>query len=111
MKREKKQSAVPVIIALGLVIAVGLVILFASVFGLRYTTLDNGVKFLGRVSGGVPVKGTAYFADGEAEYDLETRTLKYENGDVYVGEVKDLVPDGEGTFTWASGDRYEGTFA
>ena len=32
------------------------------------------------------------------------------NGDRYQGEVTDGVLNGPGTYVWADGDRYEGTF-
>ena len=28
--------------------------------------------------------------------------------DIYVGEIKNGVPDGQGTFTWADGRKYVG---
>ena len=35
---------------------------------------------------------------------------KYENGDVYEGEIKDGKRNGQGTMTYANGDVYEGTW-
>ncbi len=36
--------------------------------------------------------------------------MKYVNGDLYTGEVKNDKPDGKGFFKSAGGDIQEGTF-
>ena len=35
-------------------------------------------------------------------------TIKYPDGSVYVGEVKDGKEHGRGTYTWPDGTKYEG---
>lgn len=40
----------------------------------------------------------------------EFQILQYENGDRYEGEVCDNERDGEGTYIWADGLKYIGTF-
>jgi hypothetical protein len=41
-----------------------------------------------------------------------TTTINYPNGDLYVGQVDQTgVPHGQGTYTWADGSRYVGTWA
>lgn len=37
-------------------------------------------------------------------------TMKWPNGDEYVGEWKNDKMDGQGTMTWANGDLYEGAW-
>jgi hypothetical protein len=42
---------------------------------------------------------------------LVTTTIRYPNGDVYIGQVDETgVPHGEGEYTWADGSRYVGTW-
>jgi hypothetical protein len=36
-------------------------------------------------------------------------TLIFNSADKYVGEFKDGVADGKGTYTWASGNKYVGS--
>ena len=38
------------------------------------------------------------------------RTLTFPDGAKYVGEVKDGVPHGQGTYTSSDGDKYVGEF-
>jgi|GEM_PF-182662 len=40
----------------------------------------------------------------------ETKTLNYENGERYEGEVKDNVPNGKGIYHFYDGARYEGEY-
>ena len=42
---------------------------------------------------------------------LKTRTITYDNGDVYVGECQGETPNGQGTMTYADGTVYEGEWA
>ena len=39
------------------------------------------------------------------------KTIRFENGDVYKGDVKDGRPSGKGVMRYANGDVYEGEFA
>lgn len=36
--------------------------------------------------------------------------LAYDDGSTYVGETKNALPNGQGTFTWTDGDTYVGEF-
>ncbi len=38
------------------------------------------------------------------------KTIKYDNGGVYEGEVRNGLPDGKGKYTFSYGDVYEGDF-
>ena len=109
-RRRRRTAVVPVVLMVSVIFALALLSVVSVLFGMRHSTLANGVQFVGKVEGGVPVKGTAYFESGSAEYDQATSTLRYHNGDVYVGEVKDLVPHGQGKMVYASGTEYEGAF-
>ena len=110
MTKGKNRATLPVIILISVVFAVVIIFLVGLIFGFRYASLPSGVKFLGRMRGGEPVKGTAYYETGKAKYNKETKTLSYSGGNVYVGDVKDLLPDGQGRLEYASGDVYEGSF-
>lgn len=41
---------------------------------------------------------------------VETCTLKSSDGSVYNGECKNRMRNGQGVYTWVSGNRYEGTW-
>ena len=88
MTKEKNRAVLPVIIGVSVVLAVLIVFLIGLIFGFRYASLDNGVKFLGRFKGGEPIKGTAYYETGTAKFNKEKKTLKYENGDVILENGK-----------------------
>jgi len=47
---------------------------------------------------------------GPEECKHDNRSITYENGAKYEGELKDGKKHGKGTFTCASGDKYEGNF-
>ena len=56
---------------------------------------DDGSKYVGEVSNGVPHgQGTYTFA----------------NGDKYIGEWKNFLYHGQGMFTYASGEKYVGEY-
>ena len=40
--------------------------------------------------------------------DQNTGTIRYPNGNVYTGQLKDGKPHGQGTNRWLNGDRYTG---
>ena len=77
---------------------------------------DNGDKYIGEVSNGVPHgQGTFTFANGD-KYVGEWKnflyhghgTFIYFDGAKYIGEWKDDKRFGHGTFTYAIGDKYIG---
>lgn len=75
-----------------------------DVGGYRALTLPNGTT-----------SSTIAFDDGST-YQGEVKnhmpdgngTLKYSNGDIYEGEFKGGLRNGEGTYTWKNGEKYEG---
>ena len=58
-----------------------------------YKTAD-GHKYTGVFKGGKIIKGISLYLEGAK----------------YVGEFKNLVPNGYGTFVWANGDKYYGAW-
>jgi curved DNA-binding protein CbpA len=51
-----------------------------------------------------------YEYDKPEKSNLTFGTYNYSDGCVYVGEVKDSIPNGKGTYTWSNGDKYVGDF-
>ena len=45
-----------------------------------------------------------------ASADVQLKTVNYSNGDVYIGQVKDGLPHGVGTYTMTDGTYYHGDF-
>lgn len=99
-------------------------------------TWTNGSKFVGKWQNDVGVSGTMTYANGsttsgtvrtgvftpssvqspksqsqpsqpQANIDVE---IKYADGAIYVGQIKNGKSDGKGTLTQISGDRYVGEF-
>ncbi len=108
---QKKNRIHPVLMvtiwSLALVLITIIVVL---ALGYRYTS-DSGIKFVGKVKNGQPWSGWMKYPGGiTATLDKEHRTIKFENGDVYVGDIDILCRDGKGVMTWAKGDKYEGEF-
>ena len=57
--------------------------------------------------------GSLYFADNgrvDVEYLSYALMLRYKNGDVYIGDAIDFIPNGEGRMNYINGDRLEGWF-
>ncbi|MCS2618500.1 hypothetical protein NXW11_11185 [Bacteroides thetaiotaomicron] len=68
-------------------------------------TYTNGDSFECNYSNGILVSGILSRNNGDQytakwfDYKSGKGTIKYKNGDVYVGDFKDLLPDGEGKLT------------
>ena len=111
MNKKRKINPILIILCAALALAAAT---FAVVLmrGYRYNTLANGAKFIGESKNGQPVSGTIRYQNGaEAELDFYNRTIKYQNGDVYVGDISGGCREGRGTMTFsATGDVYEGDF-
>lgn len=108
-----KRKANPILIIL--IAAVVMVIITVAIillWGGRFTTLPNGAKFLGEAENGQPVSGTIKYQNGtEATLDYYQRTINYENGDIYIGEIVNGCRHGHGIMSYAAtGDVYEGYF-
>ena len=106
---RRNPLVIVVIVAIVLVlVTVGVAWFF---FDLRFTS-QEGVKFIGKTEDGKPVSGTINYPDGNtAELDAAANTIRYSNGDVYVGELSGVMRHGNGKMTFAAtGDVYEGQF-
>jgi len=47
---------------------------------------------------------------GQTGEDPYIETIKYSNGDIYVGEVRENILNGQGTYTYFNGAKYVGGF-
>ena len=110
---NSNRKANPILIILIAAIILGIItVAIVLFFGGRFTTLDNGAKFLGKSENGQPVSGTIKYQNGtEALLDYYNRTITYSNGDIYTGEIVDGCRHGHGVMAFsATGDIYEGYF-
>ena len=88
-----------------LLLLVVLLILLASGYRFRTETIAG----YGRVSFyGKSDHGTVYLEGTTAEFTKNK--LVFANGDVYEGELKSYLPNGNGCYRYGSGDVYEGEF-
>lgn len=106
--RRRKPLYTALMLAVALVLLTLVIVLAA---GFRFTT-DSGNKFVGKSEGGQPLSGTIHYPDGSsATLDYLNRTIRYDNGDIYEGDIKGLARNGVGKMTFAAtGDVYEGGF-
>jgi len=73
------------------------------------TVTVNGADFTGTLKNGKPWQGTVKYKDGvNATLDMDTKTITYGNGNVYVGDITDLQRNGNGVLTYKNGDKYDG---
>ena len=102
-----------VIGAIAVTLIIYLVIYLAGYRIVKYRMGDEEIRFYGKVDDyGVPYDGTIYYPDGiRGTLDGKTSTVTYSNGDVYVGEIRDLQRHGKGRITFAGGESYEGDFS
>lgn len=111
MANKKKNSVLPVafIIAI-IIIVIAIIVILAK--GYRFTTYDDGSKFIGSVQNGQPMSGKIKFSNGmTALIDYTKKTIEYSNGDVYIGDINVIYREGEGVLTYGgTKDVYEGTF-
>lgn len=111
MNSTRKRNPI-IIIFIAAVIALGVTLTVVLLMGGRYITLPNGAKFLGEWENGQPTIGKIQYPNGTtAEYNFYEKTIKYDNGDLYVGELDNCYREGNGTMSYyATGDIYEGEF-
>ena len=97
-------------IAIAIILLV-ITIVAVLIAGYRYTT-DDGIKFVGKSENGQPISGTINYPDGSsAIMDYLNKTIRYDNGDIYVGDISGVNRNGMGKMTFAAtGDVYEGMF-
>ena len=121
IKNMKKFNPTYYLLAIGgaAILLVLILILSIHIAGFRYAKYEVGdttVKFLGKVdSDGNYVSGDLYYLDGqtaEYSYDVASKkaTVKYSNGDVYVGKTDKFLRHGEGRMEYSSGNIYVGNF-
>ena len=112
MEQKKKINPLVIILIVAFLLVGITVLVVRFVLGYNYTTLGNGGKFVGEYENGQPIKGTINYADGiSGELDLLNRTITYSNGDLYEGDIKNGLRDGNGKLTRsATGDVYVGQF-
>lgn len=112
-RRSRSNPLAFVLLAALTIIAAGGLVLY--MIGYRYINL-NGVKFSGFVKDEQPINGTVRYADGVSgkltkEPDSANGVIRYNNGDVYEGELKGILRDGTGTLTSKEHDSvYTGDF-
>ena len=83
--------------------------------GYRIKTSEDGVIFRGYSKNSKYGQGTMKWPNGD-EYVGEWKddrmygqgTMTWANGDVYEGEWKDDIMNGQGAYIWANGDEYTG---
>lgn len=83
----------------------------ARIDSVRVGSSDGAILFWSESAGGY--EGRLLFTDrGAVDVRLkgDRVTLEYSNGDRYVGEAADFLPDGEGKMTYADGSSVEGHF-
>ncbi|MFA6947361.1 MAG: hypothetical protein WCQ72_00090, partial [Eubacteriales bacterium] len=116
-KKRRGAATILIICAVCALICVAVVFIIINLSGTRYHKVklsDGGyLKFYGTVGdNGEPYQGKLYLSDGTtAELDMETGTVTYSNGDIYEGELKNYMKDGDGTLTFSTGDVYTGNFS
>ena len=116
VKRRVSTASILLVIFIFAVLAVIAVFVVAWNMGIRYLKVeyDDGsfIKFFGRVDDhGDPYTGKLYFSTGgTAKVDMESGRVEYSNGDVYEGQMKNLLREGSGKIVFASGDSYTGDF-
>ncbi|MBR4881939.1 MAG: hypothetical protein IKU19_08385, partial [Clostridia bacterium] len=116
----KKESFNKLLVRTVLVAAVAVIIVIFGLMlsGLRYSkATDNAgttAKFFGWVDeAGNMEKGTLYFSGtrtGTGKINIKDHSIIYSNGDVYVGEIANGFPNGQGKMSFYNGDIYEGSY-
>lgn len=69
------------------------------------------VIIVGLISSSLQAKPTLLPCQGDMSAWTACRgSIKYANGDRYVGEFENGEPSGQGTYTWSDGRKYVGEF-
>ena len=86
----------------------GLIIGVVYISGVRYikvnVTDELYVKFFGKIDDeGEPYKGKIIYSDGvSANVNLDEKVIEYSNGDKYIGELSNLMKNGNGELHYNS---------
>jgi len=111
MSVNKRRARPAVVILIAALICVIITVVVFFVLGYRYIS-DKGIKFLGKVENGQPITGILNYPSGvKAKIDYIGKTITFDNGDLYTGDIEGVFRDGTGTMKYAvTNDTYSGTF-
>ena len=87
-----------------------LVVCIVLLFGYRFSSADS-VRYGSVYYYGTNDSGTVYTPDGKMTYYPKKHKLVYANGDVYEGEIRNYLPNGQGVYTTAYGEVIDGEFS
>lgn len=93
-------------------VAAGMVLLLICVMlllGYRFSSSDSA-RYGSVYYYGTSEVGMVYTPDGSMTYYPKKNKLVYENGDVYVGEIRNYLPNGMGVYTSVYGEVTDGEF-
>lgn len=76
--------------------------------GTTYVPIRKVAELLGKTVVWDSASKTASIKDIAVYTGPKQETIRYDNGDLYIGQTKDGMLHGYGKYTWAEGDYYEG---
>lgn len=95
--------------AIAALVLVLLLVTVILLLGYRFRSVDTDrygtIYYYGKSESGI-----VYTPEGKITYYAKKNKLVYENGDVYIGEIKDYLPNGQGVYQTAAGEVIEGGF-
>jgi len=95
---------------LAAVVMILLIVCVGLLLGYRFSSADSP-RYGSVYYYGTNDSGTVYTPDGEMTYYPKKKKLVYENGDVYEGEIRGYLPNGQGVYTSAYGEVIDGEFS
>lgn len=113
MPRHRKKLNPKITAAISAISAIILIIIILLLIGVRYKTVDAGaseITFFGIVKNGEAQSGWLSYSGGERGRLTDASKIKFSDGSIYEGEIRDVIRDGNGVMTFANGDIYEGEF-
>ena len=87
-----------------------LVVCVTLILGYRFSSADS-LRYGSVYYYGTKDSGTVYTPDGKMTDYPKKHKLVYENGDVYEGEIRGYLPNGQGVYTSAYGEVIDGEFS
>ena len=87
-----------------------LVVCVTLILGYRFSSADS-LRYGSVYYYGTKDSGTVYTPDGKMTYYPKKHKLVYENGDVYEGEIRGYLPNGQGVYTSVYGEVIDGEFS